>query len=208
MTSLRRILKAVKYRIYAALYVLRRTVLAPLYGIKLPLNKKICFGTHVKLGSGTRVYFYSGSLQVEKDTVICNYSKIIVGGGKLKIGENCLLGEYGIYNTFTDLIIGNDVITADRISFVTNIHQYENIDQPIKNQPSVSGPIEIGDGAWIGMNAIILANTHIGKNCVVAAHSVVKGDFPDYCVIGGTPAQILKRYNENTGKWDKVPRTI
>lgn len=208
MTSLRRILKAVKYRIYAALYVLRRTVLAPLYGIKLPLNKKICFGTHVKLGSGTRVYFYSGSLQVEKDTVICNYSKIIVGGGKLKIGENCLLGEYGIYNTFTDLIIGNDVITADRISFVTNIHQYENIDQPIKNQPSVSGPIEIGDGAWIGMNATILANTHIGKNCVVAAHSVVKGDFPDYCVIGGTPAQILKRYNENTGKWDKVPRTI
>lgn len=208
MTSLRRILKAVKYRIYAALYVLRRTVLAPLYGIKLPLNKKICFGTHVKLGSGTRVYFYSGSLQVEKDTVICNYSKIIVGGGKLKIGENCLLGEYGIYNTFADLIIGNDVITADRISFVTNIHQYENIDQPIKNQPSVSGPIEIGDGTWIGMNATILANTHIGKNCVVAAHSVVKGDFPDYCVIGGTPAQILKRYNENTGKWDKVPRTI
>lgn len=40
MTSLRRILKAVKYRIYAALYVLRRTVLAPLYRIKLPLNKK------------------------------------------------------------------------------------------------------------------------------------------------------------------------
>lgn len=82
MPELRRILKAVKYRIYAAIYVLRRTVLAPLYGIKVPLNKKICFGTHVKLGSGTRVYFYSGSLQVEKDTVICNYSKIIVGGGE------------------------------------------------------------------------------------------------------------------------------
>ena len=208
MTELRRILKAVKYRIYAALYVLRRTALAPFYKIKVPLNKKISFGTHVKLGSGTRVYFYGGSLQIERDTVICNYSKIIVGGGKLKIGKNCLLGEYGIYNTFADLIIGNDVITADRISFVTNIHQYENVNRPIKNQPSISGPIEIGDGTWIGMNATILANTHIGKNCVVAAHSVVKGDFPDYCVIGGTPARILKKYNKNTEKWDKVPRTI
>lgn len=45
MTSLRRILKAVKYRIYAALYVLRRTVLAPLYRIKLPLNKKLLWHT-------------------------------------------------------------------------------------------------------------------------------------------------------------------
>ena len=96
-----------------------------------------------------------------------------------------MLGEYGIYNTFADLIIGNDVITADRVSFVTNIHEYEDIHIPIKDQPSISEEIVIGDGSWLGMNVTVLAGSHIGKNCVVAAHSVVKGDYPDFCVIGG-----------------------
>jgi len=185
-------------------YILQRTVLAPLYRIKVPFNQKVSFETHVKLGKGTRVYLYDGKLKIKKDTTICNYSKFIIGDGKLEIGRNCLLGEYGIYNTFSKLIIGNDVITADRVSFVTNIHQYEDISLPIKNQPSSSDEIKIGDGTWIGMNATILAGTHIGKNCVIAAHSVVKGDFPDYCVIGGVPARIIKKYNNNTGEWEKV----
>ena len=95
------------------------------------------------------------------------------------------------------------MITADRISFVTNMHQYENINIPIKNQPSTSDKIIIEDGTWIGMNATILAGTHIGRNCVVAAHSVVKGIYPDFCVIGGVPSRIIKRYNDKTGKWEK-----
>lgn len=203
---MKQILKVIKYRLCACFCILQRTMFAPLYKIKVPLSKKLVFDTHVKLGKGTRMYLYGGSLKIKRDTVICNYSKFIIGDGKLEIGKNCLLGEYGIYNTFSDLIIGNDVITADRISFVTNIHHYEDISVPIKEQPSTSGVIEIGDGTWIGMNATILAGTHIGRNCVVAAHSVVKGDFPDYCVIGGSsvPAHIIKQYNKSTGKWEKM----
>lgn len=61
------------------------------------------------------------------------------------------------------MIIEDDVITADRISFVTNIHQYHDIEIPIKEQPSTSDDIVIGRGTWIGMNATILGGTHIGK---------------------------------------------
>ena len=93
-------------------------------------------------------------------------------------------------------------MTADRVSFVTNIHHYEDIDVSIKCQRSSSKKIVIGDGTWIGMNATILAGTQIGKNCVVAAHSVVKGNFPDYCVIEGIPGRILKIYNFQSEKWE------
>lgn len=200
----KKILKRIRYNIRACLCVLRRTIFGPLYKIKVPLNKKIKFDRCVKLGGGTRIYFYDGNMHVGRDTVICNYSKFIIGDGNLKIGTNCLLGEYGIYNTFSDIIIGNNVITADRISFVTNIHHYEDISLPIKEQSSSSGSIEIGDGSWLGMNSTVLAGTRIGKNCVVAAHCVVKGDFPDFCVIAGVPGRIIKQYNKDTGKWEKV----
>lgn len=131
--------------------------------------------------------------------ILQNYN----GGGTLKIGKNCLLGEYGIYNTFADLFIEDNVMTADRVSFVTNIHQYEDVTLPIRKQPSTTDEIIIGDGTWIGMNATILAGTHIGKNCVIAANSVVKGNYPDHCVIGGVPSKIIKKYNETTQRWEK-----
>ena len=94
-------------------------------------------------------------------------------------------------------------MTADRVSFVTNIHQYEDVTLPIRKQPSTTDEIIIGDGTWIGMNATILAGTHIGKNCVIAANSVVKGNYPDHCVIGGVPSKIIKKYNETTQRWEK-----
>ena len=94
-------------------------------------------------------------------------------------------------------------MTADRVSFVTNIHKYEDINTAIKKQPSTSGAIVIGDGSWIGMNATILAGSYIGKNCVVAANCVVNGTYPDYCVIGGVPSRILKKYNILSNEWEK-----
>lgn len=191
------------YKIESILFVLQRTILSCFYQIKYPLKKEVHCDSHVKFGKGTRIYFYDGSMHVRENTTVCNNSKFIIGSGRLEIGKNCLLGEYGIYNTFADLIIEDDVITADRISFVTNIHQYGDVNVPIKEQPSTSDEIVIGRGTWIGMNATILAGTHIGKNVVVAAHSVVKGDFPDYCVCGGIPAHIIRQYNFQSGEWEK-----
>lgn len=53
--------------------------------------------------------------------------------GGLCIGKNSVLGEYGIYNVFSNVKIGDNVITADRVSFVSNIHTYENINIPVKD---------------------------------------------------------------------------
>ena len=64
------------------------------------------------------------------------------------------------------------------------------------------GPITIGEGSWIGRNAVILS-ANIGRNCVVAAGSYVNKDVPDYCVVAGVPAKIIKRYNMETKKWER-----
>ena len=62
----------------------------------------------------------------------------------------------------------------------------------------------IGENCFIGMGAAIMAGTILGKQCVVGANSVVRGNFPDYCVIVGSPAKIVKKYNPETHVWEKI----
>lgn len=74
----------------------------------------------------------------------------------------------------------------------------------MRQPTTIKGPIRIGRGSWIGFGAQIMSGVTIGRQCVVAAGAIVVKDVPDYCVVGGNPAKILKRYNFNTGNWEKV----
>jgi len=57
------------------------------------------------------------------------------------------------------------------------------------------GRVSIGEGTWIGEHAAIFGDVRIGLHCVVGANSVVTdADVPDYCVVVGAPARIVKRY--------------
>lgn len=61
------------------------------------------------------------------------------------------------------------------------------------NEIGEQGGITIGNDVWIGMNSTILYGVKIGNGVTVAAGSVVTCDIPDYCVVGGVPARIIKR---------------
>lgn len=57
--------------------------------------------------------------------------------------------------------------------------------------------ITIGNDVWIGMNSIILPGVHIGDGVTVAANSIVTKDVPDYAVVGGNPAKVIKfKFNQ------------
>lgn len=62
-----------------------------------------------------------------------------------------------------------------------------------KNKVEQKEGITLGNDVWIGMNAIILYGVHIGNGVTVAAGAVVTQDVPDYCVVAGVPAKIVKR---------------
>ena len=52
-----------------------------------------------------------------------------------------------------------------------------------------------------------MSGVTIGKHCVIAAGAIVVKDVPDYCIVGGNPAKILKRYNPTTNQWEKYQAT-
>ena len=62
-----------------------------------------------------------------------------------------------------------------------------------------TSPVRIGSGSWLGTGVVILPGTTLGKNVVVGAGAVVRGRFPDHCVIAGVPAQIVRRYVPGSG---------
>lgn len=64
--------------------------------------------------------------------------------------------------------------------------------------------VEIGDYCVIGMGTVILPNVKIGKNSFVGANSVVTKDIPEYSIVAGAPARVLKKYNKATCIWEAV----
>jgi len=55
-----------------------------------------------------------------------------------------------------------------------------------------SAPITIGDGAWIGFEAVILKGVTIGEGAIVAARSVVTKNVPSWSVVAGNPAVVVR----------------
>ena len=74
-------------------------------------------------------------------------------------------------------------------------HEYRDINVPVIDQGIVQRGqmVSIGEGSYIGINAVIVGNVKIGKHCVIGANSVVTKDVPDFCVAVGSPARVIKK---------------
>jgi len=118
----------------------------------------------------------------------------IVSSQNIFIGNNITLRPFVQLHAGSKakIVIEDDVLIAPGVFITTNQHNYLDITLPIRNQGGNPNDILIKKGSWIGANAIILDGVTVGKNSVVAAGAVVTKDVPDYCVVGGVPAKIIK----------------
>lgn len=125
--------------------------------------------------------------------------------GGITIQDNVSIGQnFHITAKDEELIIGKNTTISGNV-FITNIdHEYKEIDKHIMEQPFIVSKTVVGENCFIGYGVGIQAGTILGKHCVVGANSVVRGKFPDYCVIAGVPARILKRYNPDSNKWERI----
>ncbi len=122
----------------------------------------------------------------------------------LTIGKGSTIGNFNHIVATHSIIIGNNVLTADKVYISDNIHDYTDIKIPIKEQGIIQkGEVNIGEGSWLGENVCVIG-VSIGKHCVIGANSVVTKDIPDYSVAVGSPAKVIKHYNFENGKWEKV----
>ena len=117
-----------------------------------------------------------------------------IHGNLIEIGNNCDVGPYATFMTQRSSIkIGDDVAIAPHASFIADNMDSSGRDKII-NRPNISSSgIIIEDGCWIGVKAVILPGVRIGKSSVVAAGAVVTKDVPEYSIVAGVPASIIKK---------------
>jgi len=113
----------------------------------------------------------------------------------VEIGDNCLLGS--------NVYIGDH-----------NHGSYSGLLQSLPNVPPAerilhsNGEIVIGSNTWIGNNVIILAPASIEEGCIIAANSIVKGEFSRNTIIAGSPARAIKEFKETTRTWIRKQKTL
>jgi len=120
------------------------------------------------------------------------YSCTVYNSEKIKFDINDLnnFQSKGVYfqNYFGNITIGNGVYIAPNVGIITSNHDLQNLDN--HNQ---ADDVIIGDKCWIGMNVVILPGVCLPTGTIVAAGAVVTKSFADEnCIIGGSPAKIIK----------------
>ncbi len=145
--------------------------------------------------------FGEGSIAVGRDTLIgvqVTLSAGLVPGQDLgpdpvlRIGDRCVIGRGSHIVAHADVSIGDDVWTGPYVYITDQNHGYADPDTPIGRQLPVNKPVEVGAGSWLGAGAIVLPGARIGRNVVVAAGSVVRGEVPDHSVVAGVPARVVR----------------
>lgn len=149
-------------------------------------------GAGSKIRSSVRLdIFPFHRLTIGRRTIIESRVTLNNGVGDITIGDNTRIG---IGSTLiAPLKIGNDVHLAQNIVISGLNHNFDDTTRTIHSQGVSKAQITIDDDVWIGANAVITSGVHIGIHSVVAAGSVVTHDVPDFTVVAGIPARIIKK---------------
>lgn len=121
----------------------------------------------------------------------------------IKIGNNVIIEQNCHMVCANSMVIENNVLISSNV-FITDLdHVYTKINEPVMKQKIIVKNTTIKESSFLGTGVKIMAGVTIGKHCIVGANSVVTKSVPDYCVLAGVPARIIKQYNQELQEWVK-----
>lgn len=148
------------------------------YSLFFPwLRRKLAEGFLTKCGKSLRVKYN------------CDVSPSVEVGDYSEFGQRCLI--------HANVKIGSYVIMGPDVKIYTRNHIFYDLNTPIALQGKSNHTTIIGDDVWIGANVVILPGVEIGNHTILAAGSIVTKSVPEYAIVGGNPAKIIKFRNED-----------
>lgn len=154
-------------------------------GLTVNSPRNIQLGDHIMIGRMSRLSCYEG--------------------GEIKIEDGCYIGQSFTIMAGGNVKIKKDTLIASYVAVIGENHGM-NPEMGVKygKQPLIKQDVEIGENCWIGEKVVILPNVTIGDWCIIGACSVVNKSIPSYSIAVGNPAKVIKRYNFESHKWERV----
>ncbi len=138
---------------------------------------KVFLGKKVRAHSGCKIKARNGSFLRIGDNVKINYNCMIICRKEIVIGEGTEFGP--------------------SVFLYDHDHDYR---AGLKEGKFQEGSITIGKDCWIGANTVILRGTKLGDHCVVAAGSVLHGEYPDHTMIYQKRETLMRPYEKENGR--------
>lgn len=156
----------------------------------LPMN-----GGLVNLGQ-RHIRSFFASMFLSKSGINIDIQRHARFSHSCELGNNSGIGEGS--RLYGKVLIGDDVMMGPQCWIYTQNHEFRYLDKPMRQQgPQREEPVVIGNDVWIGGRVTILPGVHVGNGVIIGAGAVVSKDVPDYAIVGGNPARILKYRNKN-----------
>jgi acetyltransferase-like isoleucine patch superfamily enzyme len=127
---------------------------------------------------------------------------------RLTLADHVYIGPFNFIEASAGIDIGEGVQITHHASIVT--HSSHRAQRLLGrrfvewNGPRpgwVAGPVAIGAYSFIGPHSVIEAGSRLGRGTVVRAGSVVRGQFPEFAVLAGNPAQVVGDAREADRRW-------
>lgn len=154
-----------------------------------------------RCGQKTRAFFCSSLFKKTGRNINVETGAFFGTGEGISIGDNSGIGKNAYISNIGgggELVIGDNVMMGPDVVILTKEHNHNDISIPMNLQGSYSSRVVIEDDVWIGIRVIILPGITISKGSIVGAGAVVTKNIPEYSIVGGVPARILKsRFNGN-----------
>src|SRR5215216_3150086 len=177
---------------------------------------RLRFADHVRLGHG--VYLDEGvylhacprGIEIGSGTIVMHgailhvYNFRNMPHSQIKIGRDCLIGEYSVIRGQGGVQIGNRVYTSPFTQIIAVNHVFDDPNHPFVEQGITAEGIIIEDDVWLGAGVIITDGVKVGKGAVVAAGAVVTKDVPPHTVVGGVPAKPIKTIDGSISKPNRI----
>lgn len=144
---------------------------------------------------------------IGNETNIMGYLLVYKHGGQIDIGNHCWIAADAKVWSAKKISIGNRVLIAHNVNITDNIAhpidtKLRHLDILHIRQKGFQEKVDLNekeiiieDDVWIGFNSIILKGVRIGKGAIIGAGTIINKDVPDYAIMVGNPARIV-RYNK------------
>ena len=128
----------------------------------------------------------------------------------LQFGEDVQINDFVHIAAAQKVDVGNNVLIASKV-FISDIchgdySDSEKMSDPYehpKDRKLSAKPVIIHDDVWIGEMVSVLPGVEIGRGAIIGANSVVTKSVPEYSIVAGNPAKIIKRFDFESMEWKR-----